>query len=87
MNVEHIDTTGSIDYVIIYILAMLQWAKVSFATVLSTFNCYFASDDGNASIIVRIVENWYSFIIIHVILDFLTFYYKSDSICKAFTNI
>ena len=42
---------------------------------------------GKASIIVRIVENWNAFIILHVILDFFTFYYKRDSICKAFTNL
>ena len=40
---------------------------------------------GNASIIVHIVENWSAFIIIHVILDFLNFTTKRDSICKTIT--
>ena len=71
MHVERIDTTESIDHVILYILATLQWAKVSLATVLSTFYCYFASDDQKTSIIVRIVENWNAFIILHVMLNFL----------------
>ena len=44
MHVEHIDTPDSIDNGIIYILAMLQWTKVSFATLLSAFYKYFAPD-------------------------------------------
>ena len=37
--------TESIDYVIIYVEATLQWVKVSIATLLMTFYCYSASDD------------------------------------------
>ena len=37
MHTERIDAAESIDYVIIYILATLQLAKVSSATVLSRF--------------------------------------------------
>ena len=44
MNVERNAATESIDYVIFYIQAMLQWVKVSFATLLSIFYCYIASD-------------------------------------------
>ena len=45
----------------------LYWAH-SIATLLMM--------PGNASIIVRIVENWNAFIIIHVILDFI--HYTTD---------
>ena len=44
MHVQSIDSPESIDYVIIYILATLEWAKVSFGTLLSTFYFYFTSD-------------------------------------------
>ena len=78
MHVEHIDAAERIDYVNIYILATLEWAKVSLATLLSTFYCYFASDAGKWLIIVCIVENWNALNILHVIL---TLNYQSDSFC------
>ena len=74
MHVKHIDATKSIDYVIIYTLKLplneqryhLQLYRAhSIATLLLM--------PGNASINVCIVENWNSFIILHVILDFLCF--------------
>ena len=71
LHVECIDATEGIDHVTIYILATLQWAKVSLATVLSTFIATLLLMTGNASIIVRIVENRNAFIILHLILDFL----------------
>ena len=74
MHVKHIDATKSIDYVIIYTLKLplneqryhLQLYRAhSIATLLLM--------PGNASINVCIVENWNSFIILHVILDILHF--------------
>ena len=44
MHFEYIYYAESIDYVNTYILAMLQWTKVSFATLLSAFYKYFAPD-------------------------------------------
>ena len=44
LQVERIDATEGIDHVTIYILAMLQSAKVSLATLLSTLYFYFTSD-------------------------------------------
>ena len=83
MHVERIDTTESIDYVIIYILAMLQLAKVTLATLLSTLYCYFASDDQkciNYCMHCRKLKciHYYSFNFRLFIFD-----HKSDSICKT----
>jgi hypothetical protein len=44
MHFQSIAFPESIDNVIIYILATLQWAKISFDTLLSTFYFYFTSD-------------------------------------------
>ena len=71
LHVERIDATEGIDHVTIYILATLQWAKVSLATLLSTFYCYFASDDWKCIHYCMHCRNWNAFIILHVILDFL----------------
>ena len=83
MNIERNAATESIDYIIIYIEAMLQWVKISIATLLSTFYCYFASDDRkciNYCSHCRKLKciHYYSF-------NFRqnTFYHKSDSICKT----
>ena len=73
LHVECIDATEGIDHVIIYILAMLQWSKVSLATVLITFYCYFASDDRKCIHYCTHCRKLNAFIILHVILDFLCF--------------
>ena len=86
MHVECIDTQESIDCVNIYILAMLQWAKVSLATLLSTFYCYFASDVWEC---INYCMHCRKLIRIHYSLcnyRLFTFHYKRDSICKAFTT-
>ena len=84
---KSIDTTEGIDYVIISILAMLQWAKVSFKTVLSTFYFYFASDDRKC---INYCMHCRKLKCIHRYScnsRLITFHYKCGSICKAFTNI
>ena len=82
-----IDTTESIDYVIICILAtcleqmchlQLYWAH-SIAILLWMTR--------NASITVRIVENWNAFIILHVILDFLRFTTNATSSVRPSQHI
>ena len=83
MHVECIDSPESIDNVIIYILAMLQWAKISFATLLSTFYFYFTSDARkciNYCMHCRnlICIHYYSFNFRLFIFD-----HKGDSICKT----
>jgi hypothetical protein len=83
MHVECIDNTESIDYVIIYIQATLQWVKVSFAIQLSTFYCYFASDNRkciNYCLHCRKLKciHYYSSNFRHDMFD-----HKSDSICKT----
>ena len=83
MHVERIDTTESIDYVIIYILAMLQLAKVTLATLLSTLYCYFASDDQKC---INYFMHCSKLKCIHYSLSnsrLFTFHYKRDSICKT----
>jgi hypothetical protein len=85
MHVECIDTTESIDYVIIYIQAALLSTKVSLATLLSTFYCYFASDDQKC---IHYCTHCRKLKCIHYSscnFRFFTFCYKSDSICKTFT--
>ena len=76
------------DNVIIFILATLQWAKVSLATLMSTFYYYFASDDQKCInyFIVCIIENWYAFIILHEIFRHFLFNYKNYSFCASFTT-
>ena len=65
---------NTLDNVVIYIKAMLQSTKVSFATPLSTFYCYFAIDaQKSINFIVSIVENWRAFIVFTVHKDFLLF--------------
>ena len=86
MHVERIDTTESIHHVIIYILAMLQWSKVSLVTLLSTVYCYFASDDQKC---IHYCTHCRKLKCIHYYscnIRLFTFYYKRDSICKAFTT-
>ena len=87
MNIKCIDTIEIIDYVIIFIQAMLQWTKVSLATLLSTFYCYLAFDDRKCihyCMHCRKLKciHYYSFN-----FRLFTFYYKSDSICKFCTNM
>ena len=86
MNVELFAATESIDYVIIYVQATLQWTKVSFATLWSTFYYWFASDDQkciNYCTHCRKLKciHYYSFN-----FRLFMFYYKSDSICKTITS-
>ena len=86
MNNKSIDSPESIDNVIFYILAKLQWAKVSFATLLSKFYCLFASDAWkhiNYCMHCRNLKciHYYSFN-----FRLFTFDHKSDSICKTITT-
>ena len=88
MHFEHIDTTESIDYVIIYILALLQWAKVSLETLLSTFYYYFASD---AWIYIHYCMHCRKLKCIHYSYSscnfrLFTFYYKSNPFCATCTT-
>ena len=86
MHFEYIYYAESIDYVNTYILAMLQWTKVSFATVLSTFYCYFASDAWKC---INYCTHCRKLKCIHYYscnFRLFTFCYRSDSICKAFTT-
>ena len=83
LHVERIDAVEGIDHVIIYILATLQWAKISFATLLSTFYSCFASDARkciNHCMHCRNLKciHYYSFNFRLFIFD-----HKSDSICKT----
>ena len=83
IHFQSIDSPESIDNVIIYILATLQWAKISFATLLSTFCFYFTSDAQkciNYCMPCRnlICIHYYSFNFRLFIFD-----HKSNSICKT----
>ena len=85
MHIECIDTTDSIDHVIICTLAMLQWVKVSLATLLSTFYCYFAPDDQKC---INSCMHCWKLKCIHYSSNFrfFTFYYKRDSFCATCTT-
>ena len=85
MHIECIDTTDSIDHVIICTLAMLQWVKVSLATLLSTFYCYFAPDDQKC---INSCMHCWKLKCIHYSSNFrfFTFYYKHDSFCATCTT-
>ena len=86
MHVECIDTPEGTDHVIIFILAMLQWAKVSLAILLSTFYCYFASDDQKC---INYCTHCRKLKCIHYYscnFRLFTIHYERDSICKAFTT-
>ena len=81
-----LDTAYSHNLVIIYILATLQWANVSFASLLSTFYHYFASDDQkciNYCMHCRKLKciHYYS-----CIFRLFTFDYTRGSNCKGFTT-
>ena len=83
MHVQSIDSPESIDNVIIYILATLQWAKISFATLLSTFYFYltsYARKCINYCMHCRHLKyiHYYSFNFRLFIFD-----HKSDAICKT----
>ena len=85
----HIDcnyNAESVDYVNTYILATPQWRKVSFATLLSTFYYYLASDAWRC---LNYCTHCRKLIYIHYYscnFRLSTFYYKSNSICKTFTT-
>ena len=79
MHIKSIDSTESIDNVIIYILATLQWAKISFATLLSTFCFYFTS---NAQKCINYCMHCRNMIFIHYYsfnFRLFMFYHKSNS--------
>ena len=83
IHVQSIDSPESIDNVIIYILATLQWAKVSLATVLSTFYFYCTSD---ARKCIHYCMHCRKLICIHYYsfnFRLFIFDHKSDSICKT----
>ena len=83
LHVERIDATEGIDHVTIYILATLQWAKVSLATLLCTFCFYFASDDQKC---IHYCTHCRKLKCIHYStcnFRLFTFHYKRDSICKT----
>ena len=83
IHVQSIDSPESIDNVIIYILATLQWAKISFATLLSTFCFYFTSD---AQKCINYCMHCRNLIFIHFYsFNFRLFIFDhlGDSICKT----
>ena len=86
MHIESFDTAESIDYVTINIQAMLQWTKISFATLLSTFYIYFAS---NAWKCIHYCTHCRKLKSIHHYsynLETLHFTTKNNSFCKTFTT-
>ena len=84
MHVECIYDADSIDNVVIYIEAMLQWTQVSFATLLITFYKYFASD---ARRCINYCTHDRKLKCIHYYsctFRLFTLYYKSGSIYETF---
>ena len=86
MRIEYIYDAESIDNVVFYIQAMLHRTKVSFATLLSTYYFYFASDAWKC--IHYCIHCRKSKCIHYYSCNFrlFTFYYNSDSIWKTFTK-
>ena len=83
MHVQSIDSPESIDYVIIYILATLEWAKVSFWTLLITFYFYFTSDAWKRNNDCMHCRNLKCIHYNSFNFRLLIFDHKGDSICKT----
>ena len=85
-NALMLNAQSIIDNVNTYIEATLQWTKVSYATLLITFYCYFASDAWKC---INYCTHCRKLKGIHYYscnFRLFTLYYKSDSICKTFTT-